>query len=69
MLGGAVGSYALLTMPDQTVRRVELGPRHTTTVGDLPLGDYQVQVKAAGATRIRGDRAPVARRDGNTWPR
>jgi hypothetical protein len=50
MLGGALGSYALLTMPDRTVRRVELGPRHTATVGDLPLGDYQVQVKAGGAT-------------------
>ena len=50
MLGGALGSYALLTMPDRTVRRVELGPRHIATVGDLPLGDYQVQVKAGGAT-------------------
>ena len=50
MLGSALGSYALLTMPDRTVRRVELGPRHTATVGDLPLGDYQVQVKAGSAT-------------------
>src|SRR4029077_16033419 len=50
MLGGALGSYALLTMPDRTVQRIMLGPRHTATVGDLPLGDYQVQVKAGGAT-------------------
>jgi beta-lactamase regulating signal transducer with metallopeptidase domain len=37
-------------MPNGDVRRVELGPRHTATVADLPIGDYQVQVKAAGAT-------------------
>jgi hypothetical protein len=51
LLGSAVGSYALLTMPDRTVRRVELGAQHTATVGDLPLGNYQVQVKA-GSTSI-----------------
>ena len=50
LLGGAVGNYALLTMPDKTVRKVALGPRHTATVGDLPLGDYQVQVAAGSAS-------------------
>ena len=50
MLGGALGRYALLTLPNGDVRRVELGPRHTATVADLPIGDYQVQVKAGGAT-------------------
>ena len=50
LLGRALGSYALLTMPDRTVRRVELGSQHTATVGDLPLGDYQVQVKAGNAS-------------------
>ena len=50
IFGGAVGSYALLTMPDRTVRRVPLGPRHVATVSNLPQGDYQVQVKARGAS-------------------
>lgn len=50
LLGRAMGSYALLTMPDRAVRRVDLGPRHTATVGDLPLGDYQVRVKAGSAS-------------------
>ena len=26
------------------------GPRHTATIGDLPLGDYQVRVKAGSAS-------------------
>jgi hypothetical protein len=50
LFGSAVGSYALLTMPDRTVRRVPLGPRHIATVNNLPQGDYQVQVKARGAS-------------------
>jgi hypothetical protein len=50
LFGGAIGSYALLTMPDQAVRRVMLGPGHTATVVDLPEGNYQLQVKAAGAS-------------------
>lgn len=49
LLGGPVGSYAVLTMPDRTIRRVKLGPGHTATVSGLPLGDYRVQVKAGGA--------------------
>jgi hypothetical protein len=50
LLGGAVGNYALLTMPDKSVRKVALGPRHTATVTNLPLGDYQVQVAAGSAS-------------------
>lgn len=50
IFGGATGSYALLTMPDHTVRRVVLGREHTATVTDLPLGDYRVEVKAHGAS-------------------
>jgi hypothetical protein len=50
LLGGAVGNYALLTMPDKTVRKVALGPQHTATVTGLPLGDYQVQVAAGSAS-------------------
>jgi hypothetical protein len=50
LLGGAVGNYALLTMPDKTVRKVALGPRHTATVTNLPLGNYQVQVAAGSAS-------------------
>jgi hypothetical protein len=50
IFGGAVGGYALLTMPDRTVRRVSLGPRHLATVGNLPQGNYQVQIKARGAS-------------------
>ena len=46
----AMGSYALLTMPDRTVRRVQLGPSHVATVRNLPLGNYQVEVKARGAS-------------------
>jgi hypothetical protein len=50
LLGGAVGNYALLTMPNRTVRKVALGPRHTATVTNLPLGEYQVQVAAGTAS-------------------
>jgi hypothetical protein len=50
IFGGAMGSYALLTMPDHTVRRVVLGREHAATVRDLPLGDYRVEVKARGAS-------------------
>lgn len=50
IFGGAVGSYALLTMPDHTVRRVPLGPGHVATVSNLPQGNYQVQIKARGAS-------------------
>jgi hypothetical protein len=50
LFGGAVGSYALLTMPDKTVRKVTLGPAHTATVTRLPLGDYQVRVAAGSAS-------------------
>lgn len=49
LLGGALGSYALLTMPDRTVRKVEIGPQRIATVRGLPIGDYQVQVKAGNA--------------------
>ena len=54
----AVGSYALLTMPDGTVRRVPLGPRHVATVSNLPQGNYQVQVKARGAS-VSGADVPL----------
>ena len=50
IFGGAVGSYALLTMPDRTVRQVPLGSRHVATVSNLPQGNYQVQIKARGAS-------------------
>jgi hypothetical protein len=50
LFGSAMGSYALLTMPDHTVRQMPLGPRHAATVGNLPQGNYQVQVKARGAS-------------------
>ena len=50
VFGSALGDYALLTMPDRTVRKVWLGPRHTATIGDLPIGDYQVRVKAGSAS-------------------
>lgn len=50
LFGSAVGSYALLTMPDRTVRRIPLGTRHVATVSNLPQGNYQVQIKAHGAS-------------------
>jgi hypothetical protein len=50
LFGSAVGSYALLTMPDRTVRRVPLGPRHVAAVSNLPQGNYQVEIKARGAS-------------------
>jgi hypothetical protein len=50
LLGGAMGNYALLTMPDKTVRKVALGQRHAATVTKLPLGDYQVQVVTGSAS-------------------
>ena len=49
LFGGALGDYALLTMPNGTVRRVGLGPRHSAVVSGLPIGTYQVQVKAGSA--------------------
>lgn len=49
LFGDAIGSYALLTMPDQAVRKVMLGHAHTATVANLPEGNYRVQVKANGA--------------------
>jgi len=49
LFGGGMGSYALLTMPDHTVRRVLLGPGHSVRVRNLPHGDYRVDVKAGGA--------------------
>jgi hypothetical protein len=50
LFGSAVGSYALLTMPDRTVRQVPLGPRHIAAVSNLPQGNYQVEIKAHGAS-------------------
>jgi hypothetical protein len=50
IFGSAVGSYALLTMPDHTVRRVSLGTRHVATLSNLPQGNYQVEIKARGAS-------------------
>jgi len=50
LFGSAVGSYALLTMPDRTVRKIPLGPRHVATVSNLPQGNYQVQIKAHGVS-------------------
>jgi hypothetical protein len=50
LFGGGVGSYALLTMPNHTVRKVEFGPTHVVTLRNLPLGTYQVTVKAGGAS-------------------
>jgi hypothetical protein len=49
LFGGGMGNYALLTMPDHTVRRVMMGRGHSATVRNLPQGDYQVDVKAGGA--------------------
>ena len=49
IFGSAVGSYALLTMPDHTVLRVSLGTRHVATLSNLPQGNYQVEIKAHGA--------------------
>ena len=49
LFGSGLGSYALVTMPDHTVRRVPLGPGHTATLRNLPQGNYRVDVKAGGA--------------------
>jgi hypothetical protein len=50
LFGGGVGSYALLTMPNHKVRKVVFGPSHVATLRNLPLGTYQVTVKAGGAS-------------------
>jgi len=60
-------------MPDRTVRRLPLGPRHVATVSNLPQGNYQVEIKARGASvpaqtlRLSKDQtanlAAVSRRD------
>jgi hypothetical protein len=49
LFGSSAGGYALVTLPDRSVRRVELGPRHTATVPNLPQGQYQVNLPASGA--------------------
>jgi hypothetical protein len=50
LFGGATGTYALLTMPDHTVRRVPLRAGHAVTVRNLPQGNYRVDVRAGGAS-------------------
>ncbi len=50
--GNAMGSYALLTMPDHSERKVLFGAAHTATVRDLPIGTYQVAVKAGSASIV-----------------
>jgi hypothetical protein len=50
LFGSAVGNYALLTMPDKTVRKITLGSAHTATVSGLPLGDYEVRLAAGSAS-------------------
>lgn len=48
--GSAMGSYALLTMPDHSVRKVVFGTAHTATLRDLPIGTYRVLVKSGSAS-------------------
>jgi hypothetical protein len=49
LFGGRIGSYALVRMPNDVVRRVALGPGHAVTLDHLPQGDYQIDVRAGGA--------------------
>ena len=49
LFGDRIGSYALVRMPNQAVRRVALGPGHAVTLDHLPQGDYQIDVRAGGA--------------------
>jgi hypothetical protein len=49
LFGSRIGGYALVTLPDHSVRRIPLGPGHTVTLTGLPQGAYQVNLKARGA--------------------
>ena len=60
LFGGRVGSYALVTMPNHTVRRVALGADHAITLDHLPQGDYQINVKA-GAAIVSADSFRLSR--------
>ncbi|MDX6395580.1 MAG: hypothetical protein QOJ73_6643 [Streptosporangiaceae bacterium] len=48
LFGSSAGGFALVTLPDRSVRRVELGPQHTATLSNLPQGQYQVNLPASG---------------------
>jgi hypothetical protein len=49
IFGGGTGTVALVTLPNQVVRRVALGPGHAATLSSLPQGDYRVAVRAGSA--------------------
>src|SRR5258706_148824 len=46
--GDAVGTAAVVTYPDGTVRTVPFGSDHTATLSNLPRGTYKVSVGGAG---------------------
>ena len=49
LFGTSAGGFALVTLPDRAVRRVQLGRQHTATLPNLPQGQYQVNLPASGA--------------------
>jgi hypothetical protein len=49
LFGGRAGGDAVVTLPGRAVRQVALGPGRAATLDNLPQGDYQVSVRAAGA--------------------
>ena len=49
LFGDRTGGYALVTLPDHSVRRIPLGARHTATLSGLPQGAYRVTLKTGHA--------------------
>jgi hypothetical protein len=60
LFGGPVGTEAAVTTPSGVVRQISLGPAHSATMTDLPLGDYQVNIRARHAI-ISSDRFRLSR--------
>jgi hypothetical protein len=49
LFGSGTGTIALVTLPDNSLRRVPLGAGHAATLSNLPQGRYRVEVKAGSA--------------------
>jgi hypothetical protein len=49
LFGSGIGTVALVTLPDRSVRRVSLGSGHAATLSNLPQGRYRVKVIAGSA--------------------
>jgi len=60
IFGNATGDVALVTLPDQSVRHVPLGPAQSVTLDDVPQGSYRVSL-AAGQAIVFGEDVSLSR--------